>query len=205
MREVRSGYRFYNPDISRWLKRDLIRENGGVNLYAFVQNAPVFVIDWLGLLFVPMNPPPAWFNQFDSEGKACCCDREPEVTLTIRDAATWGWDLRVVGLVDHSGCVAEVRWTWATCDRYRTMSPWETGQSGFFPGMARNLVEFEERLAPRPILNVWLTAAWLECEDHVWQRKSGTIGHGYDAGSSWNPLDFFRRWLQFTGERRATF
>ncbi len=44
-----SGLRYYSPEISRWLNRDPITENGGLNLYGFVVNQPVTRIDALGL------------------------------------------------------------------------------------------------------------------------------------------------------------
>jgi len=34
------GYRFYNPQIMRWLNRDPIGEDGGVNMYAICSNNP---------------------------------------------------------------------------------------------------------------------------------------------------------------------
>ena len=40
---------FYNPGTGRWLSRDPIEENGGVNLYGFVGNQPVSNVDALGL------------------------------------------------------------------------------------------------------------------------------------------------------------
>jgi RHS repeat-associated protein len=43
------GYRFYEPQIQRWLSRDPIEEQGGLNLYAYVANNPVSRIDPLGL------------------------------------------------------------------------------------------------------------------------------------------------------------
>jgi len=42
-------YRAYDPKIGRWLSRDPIRELGGVNLYGYVLNDPVNLIDPLGL------------------------------------------------------------------------------------------------------------------------------------------------------------
>ncbi len=35
------GYRFYNPNHGRWLSRDPIEEQGGLNLMAFVENNPL--------------------------------------------------------------------------------------------------------------------------------------------------------------------
>lgn len=40
---------YYNPEQGRWLNRDPIEENGGLNLYAFTKNNPVSQIDSLGL------------------------------------------------------------------------------------------------------------------------------------------------------------
>lgn len=39
---------FYNPTTGRWLSRDPIEEEGGVNLYGFVKNDTVGGIDYLG-------------------------------------------------------------------------------------------------------------------------------------------------------------
>jgi RHS repeat-associated protein len=43
------GYRFYDPATQRWLNRDPIGEQGGVNLYGYVGNDPINFIDPLGL------------------------------------------------------------------------------------------------------------------------------------------------------------
>ncbi|MGL4854882.1 MAG: RHS repeat domain-containing protein, partial [Lentisphaeria bacterium] len=43
------NYRHYNPEIGRWISRDPIEEQGGVNLYNFVQNNAVNAWDVLGL------------------------------------------------------------------------------------------------------------------------------------------------------------
>jgi RHS repeat-associated protein len=42
------GKRYYSPSLGRWLNRDPIEENGGLNLYAFVGNGPVNSVDPLG-------------------------------------------------------------------------------------------------------------------------------------------------------------
>ncbi|MDD4406219.1 MAG: RHS repeat-associated core domain-containing protein, partial [Parabacteroides sp.] len=43
------GYRYYSPALGRWLSRDPIEEQGGLNLYGFVNNDPVNKWDKLGL------------------------------------------------------------------------------------------------------------------------------------------------------------
>jgi len=43
------GYRYYDPVTGRWPSRDPIEESGGVNLYAFVGNRPIYRFDRLGL------------------------------------------------------------------------------------------------------------------------------------------------------------
>jgi len=43
------GYRFYDPNVQRWLNRDLIEEAGGINLYAFVENNALSWCDLNGL------------------------------------------------------------------------------------------------------------------------------------------------------------
>ena len=42
------GYRFYAPELMRWLNRDPIEEEGGVNLYTFCWNDGVNGLDYLG-------------------------------------------------------------------------------------------------------------------------------------------------------------
>jgi RHS repeat-associated protein len=39
------GYRYYQPEHGRWPSRDPMNENGGVNLYGFVDNDPISAID----------------------------------------------------------------------------------------------------------------------------------------------------------------
>jgi uncharacterized protein RhaS with RHS repeats len=42
------GYRFYRADVGKWLNRDPIGENGGINLYGFVDNNPLEYVDLSG-------------------------------------------------------------------------------------------------------------------------------------------------------------
>ncbi|OGV41195.1 MAG: hypothetical protein A2X46_07540 [Lentisphaerae bacterium GWF2_57_35] len=42
------GFRFYSPEMGRWLSRDPIQERGGLNLYRFIRNNSINAIDRLG-------------------------------------------------------------------------------------------------------------------------------------------------------------
>jgi len=44
------GYRYYAPNLQRWLNQDPIGERGGINLYQFVGNDPINFVDPYGLL-----------------------------------------------------------------------------------------------------------------------------------------------------------
>lgn len=49
-------YRAYDPEKGRWLNRDPLQENAGLNLFAMVLNGPLNKTDPLGLNFQPNNP-----------------------------------------------------------------------------------------------------------------------------------------------------
>ncbi len=48
---VGSGYRYYNPELGRWINRDPIGERGGLNVYGFSGNQAVVTFDVAGLFF----------------------------------------------------------------------------------------------------------------------------------------------------------
>ena len=51
------GYRFYEASTGKWLKRDPMNENGGLNLFAFVNNDPNHRVDSFGLEEFPYPDP----------------------------------------------------------------------------------------------------------------------------------------------------
>jgi hypothetical protein len=51
---------FYNPEIGRWINRDPIEEQGGINLFSFSANDPIGGFDPFGMdppVRVPPSPP----------------------------------------------------------------------------------------------------------------------------------------------------
>jgi RHS repeat-associated protein len=69
------GFRYYDPEKGRWPNRDPIGENGGINLYGYVENAPSIKIDILGL----------------SSGKNCCDDKQQDIQDEITRMANEAW------------------------------------------------------------------------------------------------------------------
>jgi RHS repeat-associated protein len=65
------GYRYYSPELGRWVNRDPIAEQGGVNLYGFVENNGANGVDYLGNLMVaPVNDSPSaqYFDNINKRG-----------------------------------------------------------------------------------------------------------------------------------------
>ncbi|MDZ4199870.1 MAG: RHS repeat-associated core domain-containing protein, partial [Kiritimatiellia bacterium] len=82
------GYRFYNPELGRWLNRDPIGEPGGHNLYGFVSNKAQNTVDFLGL----KESCCCYGKMFDPE-KKCCIDKkvvEGKVCIITIILGHWG-------------------------------------------------------------------------------------------------------------------
>ena len=47
------GYRHYSPSLGRWINRDPIEEQGGLNLYAFCANNGIENADPWGAMWAP--------------------------------------------------------------------------------------------------------------------------------------------------------
>ena len=91
------GYRFYSPALGRWINRDPLKERGGLNLHAFINNRSINYVDalgastfrqwtarvllelWLMIAGSPPSPPDPPENPPDPE---------PPVSVVITNSAT---------------------------------------------------------------------------------------------------------------------
>jgi RHS repeat-associated protein len=67
-------YRAYDPDLGRWVSRDPIAEQGGLNLYGYVENNSVNDSDPNGLYGnkgkgSPRLPKPTWYDKYSNKAK----------------------------------------------------------------------------------------------------------------------------------------
>ncbi len=62
------GYRYYDPASCKWLCRDPLQEQGGINLTAYCSNDPVNKIDPLGLALYAFDGTCNHPNDFDLDG-----------------------------------------------------------------------------------------------------------------------------------------
>ena len=64
------GYRYYDPVTGRWPSRDPIEEEGGINLYGFINNQTISFADVLGMRKLPPGHKEAQYNiQITDKGK----------------------------------------------------------------------------------------------------------------------------------------
>ena len=63
------GYRYYCPDLGRWLSKDPIREEGGTNLYGFANNNSIEFVDVLGAVYQSKWLAKDWYSVFGDHGR----------------------------------------------------------------------------------------------------------------------------------------
>ena len=78
---ILTWFRAYDPVTGRWLKRDPIGERGGVNLYAYVRNSPITLMDPLGLI--------DWWGLLGDAAGAV--ESGLEFAMGVGDAVTFGY------------------------------------------------------------------------------------------------------------------
>jgi RHS repeat-associated protein len=79
-------YRFYSADLGRWLNRDPLEEGGGMNLYRYVDNSPVSLLDRLGL--APYQP-------YDTPAQAAANALNDILALSIKENSEYSGAINV--------------------------------------------------------------------------------------------------------------
>jgi RHS repeat-associated protein len=89
------GYRYYDPVTGRWPSRDPIEEEGGINLYGFVENDGLHKFDSLGMMpdisYLSTDGGITWHqvrcrdlqSQFDEVNAAICEERKLNIRVHI--------------------------------------------------------------------------------------------------------------------------
>ena len=84
------GYRFYEPNLQRWLNRDPLGEYGGINLYEFAYSAPMNWVDpWGERCWNPFNPE-FWADLFGGNKKPAPLDPNSNRALLNEEGLTPG-------------------------------------------------------------------------------------------------------------------
>jgi RHS repeat-associated protein len=76
------GYRWYDPLTGRWINRDPIKEDGGINLYGFVGNNGIFNRDKLGLDWrdvIGCFSPFTYIGKFYYDVRICCIESDGRI------------------------------------------------------------------------------------------------------------------------------
>ena len=109
---VLAPYREYSASLGRWTSRDPIGERGGINLYGYVGNEPVNLIDPMGLAYLDGNSHPTngpW-NNYDTGvalGLTGAIGAAAALDIFGSDIAD---NLKVDGPAARGGRICQLRW-----------------------------------------------------------------------------------------------
>jgi len=124
------GYRFYDPNLQRWLNRDPIEEMGGINLYTYVANTPISFADLFGLKDTmpypgirprpPTSPPSPPEDDDgdggDGDGFERCLEILNEMIKTTKELGQNPYDGGIAAAIRLAQLSAE--WKAHDCDKY---------------------------------------------------------------------------------------
>ena len=110
------NYRYYSPELGRWIKRDPIGEEGGENLYGFVKNASPNELDAYGTIIIKRDSQ-------ESYGRACFENKKE----TIKDLAN------KIGLKEHEAS----EWL-----RDKNMNPVSSPQIGIWYFVPNTIISY---------------------------------------------------------------
>jgi RHS repeat-associated protein len=201
-----SGLRFYSAEISRWLSRDPIGEQGGLDLYGFVGNNVIGGTDRLGLYHWGEQGPYSSQMYTNSMGLAItrwwpdgnwnlvrpghdtpCCYKPARHTWRRTDNYVSYAPLAIRMSVDLSfdGYYKELVLLWDTCERITTLS------TAYIPSCGNQTACYLSIAPWQPYLGNYKTTvaiAYLSCEMSAsgtlkWKTRGGQIYRNYKGGN----------------------
>lgn len=138
------GYRYYSPELGRFINRDPIAEQGGANLYGFVHNDPIDSYDSFGLwkTGVHRDRTTDWAKhglRMSDEAATAIGIRDNEVDSVFDSAVineeNWSWHFnRAQGGEDSRLVISDRELALA-----KTMCDWKTGNADNWEGAASYL------------------------------------------------------------------
>jgi RHS repeat-associated protein len=119
-------FRAYDADLGRWVSRDPIAEQGGLNLYQYVDNSPINLIDPNGLIHQAWNEAPYDGRLHDDEkgGLEVLCndDRTLERDTIWLDHSIRVREVEQANFRDIANLVKEGKASWMKRDNGRDFS-----------------------------------------------------------------------------------
>lgn len=165
-------YRYYEPNLQRWVNRDPYGERGGVNLYSFVMNRPTRFSDrwglapcggnWGGMLYPPYQGP-----GLPSQGNCwrfACGD--PAKPGELHSPKPPGWDNAIKAPCPADACKALM----SGINEAGGQSP---GSDGRCPsGYHKITVQYSPDAYGLGVQDAHFST---ECPDGTWKDKPGTM------------------------------
>jgi RHS repeat-associated protein len=105
------GYRFYDPNLQRWINRDPVNELGGINLYQFVANQPTDFADPVGKICWQFWTP--WHDWNPHYGSP-----DPHICYAACAAAVATGAVSIgIGSTGGAGVIGAAIWGFALCSK----------------------------------------------------------------------------------------
>lgn len=159
---------YYNPETGRWLNRDPLAEQGGINLYCMVSNDPVNRRDFLGMKEDCSDPCGRWKREHPNDarqgsaGGTICCGGRKYACAWTENTGTVGGNAAATDLADD--CILKHEKThFGDVDCQKTGCEWASWE----PGMDRADQDAEECSAYRTQLNCLNSKAARRCNGDI--------------------------------------
>ena len=203
------GYRYYSPELGRWVNRDPMGEWGGLNLFGYVKNGSINKTDFLGMFFFPRPEPRRCrdlYAQLDSklEYDKTCEARGRAASLaasfeTLFTGSTWeGVGFEVAGIHSDLSLWGGIAFEWSfdfMGSRFIEGAITPTGG-----GLGTAGIEFITEQAISLTYGDFLAETfswWPPTGDTICEKDAKRMAQIHTVGiMSANVLDWWDRWIE---------